>query len=78
MTTTELSGPDWANIARCAEARFKAADQEAMATAERTRYGLLWGPEFELAWQELNTCLVARLLRDKQRNRAAGKADYDL
>ena len=46
---TSAATADWANIARCAEERSRAAHQEAMETGEG----------FPLAWRELTTCLMA-------------------
>ena len=60
MPDPTMHAPDWANIARCAQSRFESADQEAMTTGIKTRYGILWGPLHDLAWRELNTCLMAR------------------
>ena len=60
-----MHASDWANIARCSQARFGAAYLEAMATGERSRYGVLLGPPHDLARRELDTCLMARVMADK-------------
>ena len=77
MTATKRSIPDWANIARCAELRYKAFTQEAETTGEKTSNGyVLWNPLYERSVDELNTCLHARLLeanKDKIRQDALKK-----
>ena len=62
MPDPTMHASSWANIARCAEARYRAADREAMETGEKAIHGhaVLWGPLHDLAWRELNTCLMAR------------------
>jgi hypothetical protein len=61
-----MHASDWENIARCAEARYKALYFEAIETGEKTSYNhremVVWGPLHDRAVRELETCLAARLM----------------
>jgi hypothetical protein len=58
--TTKSIAIDWESVACCAEARYKEAKRMEAATGEKTKYGILWNSYSELAFQELQTCLMAR------------------
>jgi hypothetical protein len=70
MPDPAMHASDWANIARCAGARYKAAYWQAMETGEKAPHGVLWGPLHDLAWRELNTCLMARNMAFIRRQRS--------
>jgi hypothetical protein len=69
MPDLTMHASDWENIARCAEARFKAAYWESIETSEAP-YGFLWGPLADLACRELNTCEMARKMASIRRQRS--------
>ncbi len=65
---------DWLNLASCAEARHDYLYDYAQKNGKKINYGnrtlCVWGELHNRALRELETCLFARAMADKQSKRS--------